>query len=255
MGNKKEIIDSFELLNLTDDEIDINYFNKKLEMIKQVLPDLDLIGWYSTVENEKLHENINNLIPNSIFVRFDTNKRDGLIPLNIYAYADHSDGEDLKKTFQEVKWTIVTDDVEIIGLDNAKIHQQQTSPVLNNGSNNINKANNQHSCPSIVIDNLNSQKSAIKMLKDRIKVISKYVKDVQAGRLPYHEETIQEVAKLCSRFPLMNINQYAQSYNRQCNDVALNTHLAILTIGTMNKIHFGMPNSKPRAFSLTHARR
>lgn len=229
LGRKKEIMDSFELRKLSVDEIDTEFFHKKCSLIKQVSPDLDLIGWYSTSFNQELHDQLRKLIQNPIFVKLDPNKRDGLIPLFMYETAD-----DL--TINETSWTIVTEDIEIIGLDNAKM------PHVN-------------LAPSAAIDNLLLQRSAVKMLRDRIKLISKYVKDVQTNKLPYHEETINDIARLCKRFPIMNVSQYTKAYNIQCNDVALNTYLGILTKGSIGKMQNFGPNSKARAYSSGHARK
>lgn len=238
LGKKEEIIDSFELCGLPDEQMGaiLANFNRKCALVKQVSPELDLIGFYSTAffDYERLRKHLSSLIPNLIFVFFEPYRRDGSIPITIYQYRS----SDLDK----VEWTIVTDDIEIIGLNNSRL--QPSSAVSG--------------CPSNAIDNLSAQRSAVKMLKDRIKVISKYIKDVQSGKLPYHRETILDIFKLCQRFPIMNTAQYTQAYNLQCNDVALNTYLGILTNGSINKMNVGMPPLpilKSRAPSATHARR
>lgn len=230
LGKKREIMDSFELCKKSDSELDTEYFHKKCSLIKQVSPDLDLIGWYSTDFNQILHDQICKLIQNPLFLKLEPDKRDGMIPLTIYESVDDN------KNLEQASWTIVTEDVEIIGLDNAKMPHVSVAP-------------------SAAIDNLMLQRSAVKMLKDRIKVISKYVKDVQAQKLTYNKDTINDIAKLCKRFPLMNVDQYTQAYNVQCNDVALNTYLGILTKGSIGKMHFGVPNLKKRAYSSGHARK
>lgn len=255
-----EIIDSFELRlvgssNTGDSAytIDREFYTRKLPLVKQVNPDLDLIGWYATslptettqtTETDVLlHKQISEIIVNPIFLKLNPYKREtdpkisGCLPLNVYEAVINIDSQGENPNFIEVSWTIVTEDVEIIGLEhNAKMTHVNVTP-------------------SAAIDNLRLQHSAVKMLKDRIRLISKYVKDVHSGALEYHEETIADIAKLCKQFPIMRSENYTQAYNLQCNDVALNTYLGILTKGSMCKMQFGMPNSKPRAFSTTHARR
>lgn len=236
LGKKKDIMDSFELRTQKDStsEIDIEFFNTRSSLIKQVSPDLDIIGWYSTIFNQQLHEQIKNkLIQNPIFVRLDPHKRNQRIPLSMYETKDDM-------TLDEIKWTIVTEDIEIIGLDTVKM------PHVNLAA------------PSAAVDNLMAQKSAVQMLRDRIKEISKYVKDVQSSKAPYNEEIINSIANLCKRFPILNVSQYNQAYNIQCNDVALNTYLGIMAKGSIGKMNFGEyknVNSKTRAYSSTHARK
>lgn len=238
----------------TDLQIDITFFQKKLPLVKQVSGDLELVGWYSTTlfvgddssvkdVDISLHKQISELIPNPVYLKLNPYRREndpkisGVLPLNVYEPVIEVDGSGEHLDLIEVSWTIVTEDVEIIGLEhNAKMTHTDVAP-------------------SAAIDNLRMQHSAVKMLKDRIKAISKFVKDVLAGTLPYHEEIMLDIARLCQRFPLMSSAQYAQAYNIKCNDVALNTYLGILTKGSMCKMHSGVQSLKTRAFPSTHARR
>lgn len=260
IDHNSEIVDSFELRVIGPNaEGDINYtidrefYMKKLPLVKQVFPDLDLIGWYCTsLPNDTtpttetdviLHKQISEIIVNPIFLKLNPYKREndpkisGCLPLNVYEAVINIDSRGENPNFIEVSSTIVTEDVEIIGLEhNAKVTHVNVTP-------------------SAAIDNLRLQYSAVKMLKDRIKLVTKFVRDVHSGVLEYHEETVADIAKLCKQFPIMRCENYTQAYNVQCNDVALNTYLGILTKGSMCKLHFGVPSSKTRAFSTTHARR
>lgn len=255
-----EIVDSFELCTtkIQDDNdnvvLDKEFFQKKISLVEQVSPDLDLIGWYSTTsatttddsicQNDiQMHKQISEFIPNPILVRLNPYKREcdpkisGSLPLKIYEpVIEITEGRESCGLI-EVVWTISTDDVEIIGLE----HNSKMSHTESN--------------PSAAIDYLKLQHSAVKMLRDRIRLISKFVRDVQSGVLAHYDEPLNDIAKLCQRFPLINSEQYAQAYNMQCNDVALNTYLGILTKGSVCKLNFGKHSSKTRAYPSTHARR
>lgn len=256
-----EISDSFALRFTKDPQtddtrsfvIDREFYQKKIPLVKQVDQELDLVGWYATTPSKSsqtsregdvsLHRQISEFIPNPIFIKFNPYKRDedpkisGALPMNIYEPVIEFDSLGDKVKFIEVSWTIVTEDIEVIGLEhNARVRHDYVNP-------------------SMAIDNLRFQFSAVKMLRDRIRVISKYIKDVQSKVLPADDQTIQSIARLCSRFPLMNSSSYVRQYNVQCNDVALNTYLGILTKGSMCKLNCGMPNLKSRAYSTTHVRR
>lgn len=248
-----EIVDSFEVTKC-DQDLDKEFLQRKIPLVKQVSPELEAIGLYTTsLPNEigvsvqdydiSLHKQISELIPNPILVKLNPYKREndpkisGSLPLKIYEPVIEIDSDGEHMTLIEICWTIVTDDVEIVGLEhNAKMTHIEIAP-------------------SAAIEYLRLQYSAIRMLKDRIKVISKFVKDVQSGVLPFNEEPIADIARLIQRFPLMNSEQYAKAYNMQCNDVALNTYLGILTKGSMCKLNFGKQSSKTRAYPSTHARR
>ena len=256
-----EIIDSFELCLIkttlesgqSNIVLDKEFIQRKIPLVKQVSADLDLIGWYSTTAQSSdvgiddfqisMHRQISEFITNPIYVKLDPYRREsdpkisGALPLKIYEPVIEIDSSREHLNLIEVSWTIVTEEVEIIGLEhNAKVTQVDAAP-------------------SAAIDYLRLQYSAVKMLKDRIKVISKFVKDVQSGALPYYDEPMADIFRLSQRFPLMNSDQYTRAYNMQCNDVALNTYLGMLTKGSMCKLDFGKTISKMRALSTTHARR
>lgn len=268
--HQTEITESFELeaarMPIYDNAISLllhkDFIEKRLALVKQVSPELDLIGWYSTTPPPQdgvsdhmstfvakryeflLHRQISEYIPNPIYLKFDPYRREktdpkisGSMPLKIYEpVIEIVDNQEEQLNLIEVPWTIVTDEIEIIGLEhNAKVTHSDAAP-------------------SPAIEYLKLQYNAVKMLKDRIKVISKYVKDVQSGALPYHEEPIRDIINLTQRFPLMNSEQYTRAYNMQCNDVGLNIYLGILTKGSMCKVNFGKTSSKMRALSTTRAR-
>lgn len=265
LGKKRdhqiEIVDSIELRIVKDSTpgengcnltVDRDFVQKRIPLVKQVFPDLDLIGWYSTSPQSdgpeegnfviSLHKQISEFIVNPIYVKLDPNSREsdpkisGSLPLKIYEPVIEITGSKEHLNLIESGWTVVTEDVEIIGLEhNAKVTH-------------IDRA------PSAAVDYLKLQYGAVKMLKDRIKVISKFAKDVQSGALPYYEEPMADIIRLTKRFPMMNSDAYTRAYNMQCNDVALNTYLGILTKGSMCKMNFDKPSSKMRALSTTRAR-
>lgn len=233
--------------------IDKDFKEKRIPLAKQLPEDLELVGWYSTVPPSRphlevlccdsLHRQVGEFITNPVYIKFNPYKRESgskvsrNLPLEAFRPVREIIANEQHINFVEVEWTIVTEDVEILSVDhNLKMTQ-------------IDKE------PSTAIDYLRSQHSAVKMLRDRIKVITKFVKDVQSGALPYHEEPIADIVALCQRFPLMNSDSYTRAYNMQCNDVALFTYLGILTKGSIDKMNFGKPSSKARALSTTHARR
>lgn len=259
LGQKKDqnviIIDSLELCMSASYELDKEFFRKRIPLINQVYPDLEIVGWYSTALPEEkhisvqdydisMHKQMSEFVPNPILVKLNPYNRNsdpkisGSLPLKIYEPVIEVDADGEQVTLIEVCWTIVTEDVEIVGLE----HNAKMTP--------------KDATPSSAVDYLQLQYNAVKMLKDRIRVMAKFVKDVQSGILPYQEEPIADIARLVQRFPLMSSEQYTKAHNMQCNDVALNTYLGILTKGSMSKMNdIGKQGSKSRAYSSTHARR
>lgn len=81
-------------------------------------------------------------------------------------------------------------------------------------------------------EHLRCQYSAVKMLRDRVKLIRDYVADTRDGKVQWNHEILRESHNLCHRLPLISSGVFRDEFFNQCNDVALMTYLGMLTKGT-----------------------
>ena len=83
----------------------------------------------------------------------------------------------------------------------------------------------------MVAEHLRCQYNAVKMLRDRVKLIVDYVKDVQSGSLPFNHEILREAFNLCHCLPVIGSEngKFNEEFFHQCNDVALLTYLGMVT--------------------------
>lgn len=184
LGKADTIVDSFEIIE------DASFYQAKLDFVRQVAQDLEVLGWYSTTDRQPQIDGLG-----KVFLKLDPNRRDGYLPVNVYT----TFGSELV----EVDWEIVTDDVEIIGLEHAKGADARLHPQL----------------------------IALKRLRQRIKLISKFVKDVQAGVLTGNKDVYEIIRSISTLTHRPNSKQYSRALNVQCNDVALQTYLGIMIKG------------------------
>lgn len=91
---------------------------------------------------------------------------------------------------------------------------------------------------SLAAENLRVQMSAVKMLRDRVKLILEYAKDMQAGNVPWNHEILREINSLCHRLPALSSDKFEQEFFTQCNDVALMSYLGMINKGTNTMNHF-----------------
>lgn len=70
------------------------------------------------------------------------------------------------------------------------------------------------------------------MLRDRIRLVLDYVKDTQAGVIPWNHEVMREAYNMCHRLPVVDTSKFTDEFFNQCNDVALMTYLGMLTKGS-----------------------
>ncbi|KAK4337123.1 hypothetical protein RND71_043882 [Anisodus tanguticus] len=102
---------------------------------------------------------------------------------------------------EEITYTLVTEEAERIGLD----HMARLSNA--------------------------QQYNAVKMLRDRVIVITEYVKAMKANNVPENQEILREVHNLCHYLPIVasDNNKFNEAFYNQWNDVALVTYLGALT--------------------------
>lgn len=117
--------------------------------------------------------------------------------------------------FIEVSYIIATEEAERIGLD-------QMTRVTST-------TNDDHDDLSLATEHLHVQRNAIKMLRDRVKIIHEFVKNIQSNALPMNHDVLRGISNLCHRLPMINSEGFNDEFYVQCNDVALLTYLGTLT--------------------------
>lgn len=143
------------------------------------------------------------------------------LPLKLYeSVIDIVRGE-AKWLFVPLTYTLATEEAERIGVDHvARMSTNDTGEK------------------SYVAEHLVAQESAIKMLNTRIKIVLKYIKDVEAGKLPANQEILREIYALSHRLPVMQGAAFQEEFYTQCNDVGLISYLGSMTKGCNDMNHF-----------------
>jgi len=230
-GRALEIMNSFELCFDVVDGIpiiDSVYYTQKEEQFKQVFPDLDFLGWYTigeapTESDIKVHKQICEINESPVFLKLNPGSRHSKLPVNMYeSVIDLVNGE-ATLLFVQVPYALETEQAERIGLDHmARLSSTQTSG---------------ESSSSVASEHLRCQLNAVKMLRDRVRLIRDYVKDTQNKTIPWNHDILREAYNLSHRLPVVSSSMFKDEFYNQCNDVALMTYLGMLTKGsnTMNQ--------------------
>ncbi|XP_073815539.1 COP9 signalosome subunit 6 isoform X2 [Musca autumnalis] len=229
-GRNIEVMNSFELkTDVVGDDvfISVEYYMAKELQYKQVFSDMDFIGWYTTGEypTEKeltIHKQISEMNECPIMLQLNPLSRNvDQLPLKLYeSVIDIVRGE-ATMLLVPLTYTLATEEAERIGVDHvARMSTNDTGEK------------------SFVAEHLVAQESAIKMLKTRIKIVLKYIQDVEAGKLPANQEILREVYALSHRLPVMQGNAFKEEFYTQCNDVGLISYLGAMTKGCNDMNHF-----------------
>ncbi|XP_074594417.1 COP9 signalosome subunit 6 isoform X2 [Brevipalpus obovatus] len=222
-GRTIEIMNSFELLfDRIDSDIviDRTYYDQKEGQFKQVFPDLDFLGWYTTgdIPDEsdiKVHRQICDINESPVLLKLNPQGRSTKLPVKMYESVIDLVNGNAKMLFVELNFTLVTEEAERIGLD----HMARLSSTQQGGD----------SQNSILAEHLRCQLNAVKMLRDRVKIILSFVKDTQDGNIPWNHAILREAHNLSHRLPVITSRKFTEQFYNQCNDVALMTYLGTLT--------------------------
>lgn len=230
-GRNIEIMNSFELSfdRIENDLIlDREYYSTKESQFKQVFPELDFLGWYSSGEapNEsdmKLHKQVIEINESPLFLKLNPMTRHTGLPIKLYESVIDLVNGSPTMLFIDIPFNLATEEAERIGLDHmARMTATTQSGQMSN---------------SLAAEHLRVQYSAVKMLRDRVRLILDYVKDVRNESLEWNHEILRETYSLCHRLPVISSDKFSEDFFNQCNDVALMTYLGMLTKGsnTMNQ--------------------
>ena len=209
--------------------IDMDFLTKKLELIKQVHPDLDFTGWY-TVESKdwnlsvmsSFYTQLATLNESPLVLRLDPIGVSNELPIHVYETI-----VDLgtKIDFIEIPYTLITEEAERIGIDHVARYS------VTDGT----------SDTSIVSDQIAIQYNAIRLLYQRMLVLLEYVRAVKQGQLERNDDLLREIGSLCQRLPIINTDDnnnqmFREDFDIQQSDVALLALLACCTqeISTLN---------------------
>lgn len=209
--------------------IDMDFLTKKLELIRQVHPDLDFTGWY-TVEGKdwnssvmsSFYAQLASLNESPLLLRLDPIGVSNELPIHVYETI-----VDLgtKLDFIEISYTLITEEAERIGIDHVARYS------VTDGT----------SDTSIVSDQIAIQYNAIRLLYQRMLVLLEYVRAVKQGQLERNDDLLREIGSLCQRLPIINTDDnnnqmFREDFDIQQSDVALLALLACCTqeISTLN---------------------
>jgi COP9 signalosome complex subunit 6 len=236
-GRHVELCNTFEfkLANIstatTDPEItiDMDFLTKKLELIRQVHPDLDFTGWY-TVESKdwnsslmsSFYSQLSSLNESPLLLRLDPFGVSNELPIHVY---ETTVDLTTKLDLIEISYTLITEEAERIGIDHVARYS------VTDGT----------SDTSIVSDQIAIQYNAIRLLYQRMLLLLEYVRAVKQGQLERNEDLLREIGSLCQRLPIINTDDnnnqaFREDFDIQQSDVALLALLACCTqeISTLN---------------------
>ncbi|XP_006454733.1 hypothetical protein AGABI2DRAFT_189980 [Agaricus bisporus var. bisporus H97] len=221
-GREVEIVNTFELAVEDDGEsVDHTFLVSRRDQYKQVFPSLEFIGWYTaaihpTPKHVQLHEQFTGYCSAPLLLALqptltivssaDVNAQ--TLPFKAYEPSIEIKDRTSRSVFIEVPYKVETGEAERIAVDwTAKGGGSGTS----------------------LDSHLQTQRSAVKMLHERIMVLVKYVSDVIAGQATKDHATLRALSALVASLPATENIGFRHEFNTEYEDVQLTAFLSSLT--------------------------
>ncbi|XP_077293940.1 COP9 signalosome subunit 6 isoform X2 [Arctopsyche grandis] len=223
-GRNIEVMNSFELVFCViggDVLIDRDYYTMKEEQFKQVFSDMDFLGWYTTGESptEKdiaIHRQICEINESPILLQLNPNGKSGdQLPVCLYeSVVELVGGGETALLLSPLKYTLAAEEAERVGVDHvARVSSSDAGES------------------SLVAEHLTAQRSAIRMVAMRVRLVARAVAALRSGELPPNAALLREARALAHRLPLVDNPSFTHHFYNQCNDVGLMTYLGSITKG------------------------
>jgi len=235
-GRKVEISNSYEIL--VDPEtksIDHEFLKKRLSQFQRVFQHDEILGWYATggkAENFDIviHQQIETYNESPLFLLLDPDTKPGTqtLPIFLLETTVKVVDEKPKIVFTKVSYSIETTEAERIAVDHV--------------------ANVSTGGRSMLTSHLSTLQSAIKMLNMRVKIITRFVQETKAGKIPRDEGLLRSINALCHLLPAIDTDKFKEDFLTEYNDALLVTYLATIT-KTSNAI-----NEMIEKFNITYDR-
>jgi COP9 signalosome complex subunit 6 len=230
----------------------------KVCLVKQVLPLLEIVGWYATgsaptLDDVFVHKQFIPFNENPVHVRYDPYATSSQLPVTVYdTVMNITDGE-AQLEFAKLDYHIVTEDAERLAVEQVVRTGQAANVGEDKGTKAGQNEGNESSAPLMHV------RGAVRMLKENVHVLRDYLQAVERGELDADQQVIEEIGAIASMLPragAVDVRALDSVSAQSFQDVATTAYLAsvVKTARTLSGFidKFGIVHSKPRHSKQDH---
>jgi len=217
-----EIMSSVELPYSLDDEkqirINDDAFAEDTDLYKQIYPEHELLGWYSTssqIESFDMpfHRRFSEYTEAPLYLRMDPKVRSDAkaLPVTVYRAELRTEKNQNRTVFAELGFKVLSDPSERLTID----HIIQDKDEVTKGS--------------AVVPAVDTLKNAMSALRARIAVLVEYLDFVEKEKEEANLEILRSIESVCSRLPIMTNDKFNQDFYDEMSDGMMMTYLASMT--------------------------
>jgi len=224
-GREVEIVNTFELaIEGGAESVDHGFLVSRRDQYKQVFPSLEFIGWYTvapkpTTRHIALHDQFTGYCSTPLLLMLQptlamissTDVNAHTLPFKAFEPSIEIRDRKSRSVYIEVPYTVETGEAERIAVD-------WTARGGGSGTS--------------LESHLQTQRSAVKMLHERILILIKYVTEVIAGQARPDQTTLRSLSALIASLPASENKYFREEFDTEYEDVQLTVFLSSLTKST-----------------------
>jgi len=225
-GREVKIYETLEMSTTQIDakviNIDQEAFDSDMKLFKEVYPTFELLGWYSTTAkinpdtDPVFHQFIMKFNEKPLFMLLDPSPNEDARELPIFVFEEeiHVVGDKTTRDFVKTAFKVDSDEAERV----TAVHCAKVVTDDNKDQ-------------SVVAPHYANLSKAIGSLRDRIRVLLQFLKDVGSGKAKADQRVLREIKGLMNRMPAMDTPDFKQEFLLEYNDALLVTYLTTLAKG------------------------
>lgn len=222
INQRVEIMSSVELPYSFDDEkqirINDDSFAEDTDLYKQIYPEHELLGWYSTssrIESIDMpfHKRFTEYNESPLYLRMDPHVRTDAkaLPVTVYRSELKQEKDQNRTVFVSLGYKVVSDPAERLTTD----HIVQDKDVPTKGS--------------AIVPAYDTLVRALKALRSRIAVLVNYLDSIEKGKDKPNLEILRSIESVCNRLPIMTNDKFNQDFYDEMSNGMMMTYLASMT--------------------------
>lgn len=205
----------YELDDEKQIKINDDAFAEDMDLYKQIYPEHELLGWYSTAARIEsidmpFHKRFTEYTESPLYIRMDPRVHGDAKALPVTVY--RSDVVQEKgQIFVELGFKVVSDPAERLTTD----HILQDKDVPTSGS--------------AVVPAYDTLKGSMAALRARIAVLVDYLDSVEKGKDEANLDILRSIESVCNRLPIMTNDKFNQDFYDEMSNGMMMTYLASMT--------------------------
>ncbi len=244
-GSTISITNSFEF-KTHDAHVDYAFVTSRYEQYKKNFPQIELLGWYAVgklehardfARHEALGEALDVPVDSLMHLTLDPDgfssaSATGDLPIHVYTVETSVVDDKPKASFVATKY-------EVDSVESERTAVEHVAHILPSGGGSAATAFSEH---------IDTQRTALEMLIERVDVLRRYVAAVEANRLPLDSARMRQIKSVCASLPAIDSELFVAQSTQERNNTL---HVGLLA--TLTRA-IGLANETVERFNHSHER-